>query len=148
MWPTWLSLSSLIKGDCPSPPKMLVTIDHINIYMYGKRYYYNKLQSLLSREIGSWSRSIITRDTAFLSSHGYRWQQGICPVPYCHCWCCTYYAFHALKKANKYKIFSEKAQPSVHPIPKFYIFKMGWDWGWVMAFCFLTCERWNRTGYL
>jgi len=25
-------------------------------------------------------------------------------------------------------------QPRSHPIPKFYIFLMGWDRGWVMAF--------------
>jgi len=25
-------------------------------------------------------------------------------------------------------------QPQSHPIPKFYIFLMGWDRGWVMAF--------------
>ena len=40
-------------------------------------------------------------------------------------------------------------QPRSHPIPKFYIFLMGWDRGWVMAFPLFLCffEGWNMTGH-
>jgi len=71
------------------------------------------------------------------------------------------YTFHALYKKltiKKQKNFSEKqkgfrdglsystpqkceetrgnaiTQPQSHPIPKFYIYLMGWDRGWLMAF--------------
>ena len=42
-------------------------------------------------------------------------------------------AYHIppLKKVKKQ---GEMPLPSLGPIPKFYIFLMGWDQGWVMAF--------------
>jgi len=89
--------------------------------------------------------------------------------------CCLKLAMHFMRSKNltnkKQKIFSEKqkgfrdgllysspqksketrgnaiTQPRSHPITKFYIFLMGWDRGWVMAFPLFICffEGWNMT---
>ena len=92
---TWPILSSLMKGDCLSPfsPKIMATIDHINIY--NARHNINnrnrmKHQSLLSRGIGSRSRSIVTTITEthftwWLGSKTLKWDIKACihhPYPY------------------------------------------------------------------
>jgi len=51
-----------------------------------------------------------------------------------------------LKKAKKQG--NAITQPRSHPIPKFYIFLIGWDRGWVMAFPLVSLlfEGWNIRG--
>jgi len=36
------------------------------------------------------------------------------------------------------KVKKQGPLPSLGPIPKFYIFLMGWDQGWVMAFLLVS----------
>jgi len=43
---------------------------------------------------------------------------------------------------NKWKCITHHQS---HPIPKFYISWMGWDWGWVMTFLPFF-KKWSRTG--